>query len=132
PLMAGNDLQHMTAETKAILTNQEIIALDQDTLGKQGFCFRDNGDYQIWIKKLAKDEKAACLLNKSDEVKEVQVDFNLLLKASDSYWQQDNLDLKDYVVRDLWEHKNVAVKQNPIFIKLPPHAVTVYRFIKGK
>lgn len=130
PLMAGNDLQNMSAETKEILTNREIIALDQDPLGKQAFCFRDNSDYQIWIKKLANDEKAACLLNESDEVKEVQVDFNTLLKASDSYWKQDNWNLKDYTVRDLWEHKNIEANQDLVFIKLPPHSVKVYRFTK--
>lgn len=130
PLMAGNDLQNMSAETKEILTNREIIALDQDPLGKQAFCFRDNSDYQIWIKKLANDEKAACLLNESDEVKEVQVDFSTLLKASDSYWKQDNWNLKDYTVRDLWEHKNIEANQDLVFIKLPPHSVKVYRFTK--
>ena len=36
PLMAGNDVRHMTAETRAILTNKDVIALDQDPLGKEG------------------------------------------------------------------------------------------------
>ena len=47
PLMAGNDLQSMSPEYKTILTNKEIIALDQDTLGRQATCYRDNEDYQI-------------------------------------------------------------------------------------
>ena len=78
PLMAGNDLANMTPETKTILLNQEVIDLNQDTLGLQATCYRDNGDYQIWIKGLANNEKAICLLNKSDEKKSVQVDFALL------------------------------------------------------
>jgi alpha-galactosidase len=130
PLMAGNDLANMSAATKEILTNKEVIALDQDSLGKQGFCFRDNGDYQIWVKRLAGDEKAVCLLNKGDEVKNVQVDFSMLLKANANYWKQDSWDLKNYTVRDLWEHKNVDVSQNQVFVKLPPHSVKVYRFNK--
>ena len=56
PLLAGNDLQNMSPETKSILTNKEIIALDQDILGKQAELWRNNGDYQIWMKMLAKDE----------------------------------------------------------------------------
>jgi alpha-galactosidase len=130
PLMAGNDLASMSADTREILTNKEIIALDQDSLGKQAFCFRDNGDYQIWVKRLAGDEKAVCLLNKGDEVKNVQVDFSMLLKANANYWKQDGWDLKNYTVRDLWEHKNVDVNQSPVFVKLPPHSVKVYRFNK--
>jgi len=119
PLMAGNDLQTMTAETKNILLNKEIIALDQDPLGKQAVCYRDNGEYQIWTKELAKDEKAICLLNKSDEKKTVLVDFELLSGS-----------LSKYNVRDLWEHQDLKLKTNSVYIELLPHSVKVYRFIK--
>jgi len=78
PLMAGNDLANMTPETKSILMNREMIAIDQDTLGRQATIYRDNGDYQIWVKGLANNEKAVCLLNTSDEKKSVLVDFALL------------------------------------------------------
>src|SRR4030042_6809971 len=78
PLMAGNDLQNMTPETKSILLNKEMIAIDQDSLGRQATIYRDNGDYQIWVKTLSNNEKAVCLLNKSDEKKSVLVDFSLL------------------------------------------------------
>ncbi|MDP4210277.1 MAG: glycoside hydrolase family 27 protein [Bacteroidota bacterium] len=130
PLMAGNDLKNMADETSAILKNQELIALDQDSLGAQGFCYRDNGGYQIWIKKLAHKEKAACLLNRSDEEKTVQVDFNVLLKANDDYWSSEPYKLDDYKIRDLWEHKEVKPDKALISIKLPPHSVKVFRFIK--
>jgi alpha-galactosidase len=130
PLMAGNDLRNMSPEINSILTNGEIIALDQDAAGNQGFCMRDNGDYQIWIKKLGNDEKAACLLNISDENKEVHVDLNVMLRASNNYWSSDKYDLKDYRVRDLWEHKDLKQANSTFIVKLPPHSVIVYRFIK--
>lgn len=130
PLIAGNDLAAMSQETAGILMNKEIIALDQDTLGKQGFCYRDNGNYEIWIKKLANDEKAACLLNRDDEAKEVLVDFNLLLKASDDYWSSDRYRLENYNIRDLWEHKEIKLDETSVYVKIPPHAVKVYRFTK--
>jgi len=130
PLMAGNDLGNMTPETKEILTNSEIIALDQDKLGKQGFCYRDNGDYEIWIKKLEGKEKAALLLNRSDEEKTVQVDFNVLLRANDDYWSNEPYKLVDYKVRDLWLHKEVLMEKPVINMTLPPHTVKVFRFIK--
>jgi len=131
PLIAGNDLGNMSPDTKEILTNSEIIALDQDTLGKQGFCFRDNGNFQIWIKKLANKEKAACLLNRSDEEKTVQVDFNVILKANDDYWSSEPYKLQDYKVRDLWEHNEVKLENNLRYIKIPPHSVKVFRFIRN-
>ena len=130
PLMAGNDLSNMTSATKSILTNDEVIALDQDSLGKQGFCYRSEGGYEIWIKELSNHDKAACLLNRGDEAKEIQVDFNVLLKASNNYWRSDPYQLKDYKVRDLWAHKAVKTDENPVYVKMPPHSVIVYRFIK--
>jgi alpha-galactosidase len=130
PLMAGNDLQNMTPETKSILLNKEIIALDQDSLGRQAVCYRDNGDYQIWIKVLANNEKAICLLNKSDEKKSVMVDYALLAKANTGRRSGPAMNLENYRVRDLWEHKDLNLKETSIFVDLLPHTVKVYRFIK--
>ncbi len=130
PLMAGNDLADMSPETKEILMNEEIIALDQDTLGRQGFCYRDNGDYEIWIKPLGNNDKAACLLNRGDEIKTVQVDYSFLLTASLNYWSNDPYKLEDYTVRDLWEHKNVKIDDPVVYIEIPPHSVKVFRFSK--
>lgn len=130
PLMAGNDLQNMTKEILGILTNKEMIAINQDTLGKQAFCFRDNGDYEIWVKKLAEEEKAVCLLNRSDEVKTVEVNIPVLLKSNDYYWSTEPYEMKNYYLRDLWEHKNVNTEENTMSVTLPPHSVKVYRFIK--
>ncbi len=129
PLMAGNDLRAMDDETKEILSNTEIIDLDQDPQGKQGFCYRDNGDYEIWIKPLEGKGKAACLLNRGDEKKTVQVDFSLLVKANDQYWRLDPYNLNDYKIRDLWSHKDVKLQGNTMEIELPPHSVKVFRFI---
>ncbi|MDD4923126.1 MAG: glycoside hydrolase family 27 protein, partial [Bacteroidales bacterium] len=117
PLIAGNDLQNMTPETKEILLNKELIAIDQDPLGKQGKCYRDNGDYQIWIKELANKEKAVCLLNKSDEKKSVLVDFDLLAGSK-----------SNYKVKDLWENKELNLKTTSMYVDLNPHAVKVYKF----
>jgi alpha-galactosidase len=123
PLIAGNDLQTMTPEIKTILTNKEMIAINQDTLGRQGTCYRDNYGYQIWTKPLANNEKAVCLLNKSDEKKSVLVDFVLLGKTRTST-------LENYRIRDVWEHKDINLKETSMYIELPPHSVKVFRFIK--
>jgi alpha-galactosidase len=136
PLMAGNDLQNMTPETKAILLNKEVIALDQDSLGRQATCYRDNGDYQIWVKALSNNEKAVCLLNKSDEKKSVLVDFALLAQVRTFFrgpfggGRQAPLTLDNYRVRDLWEHKDLVLKETSIYIDLVPHSVKLYRFIR--
>jgi alpha-galactosidase len=129
PLMTGNDIREMTLDTKSILTNKEIIALNQDSLGQQAFCFRDNGDYEIWIKKLANNERAICLLNRGDEIKSVQVDFDLLLKSNSTYWKLEPYKLEDYKVRDLWEHKELSLDMSIDYFEIPPHSVKVFRYI---
>jgi len=132
PLMAGNDLRTMSAETLEILTNREMIAINQDSLGKQAFCFRDNGDYEIWVKKLAGDERAVCLLNRSDEKKIVEVDFRVLLAANDDYWKTSPGDLKNYSIRDVWEHQDIKQGKNFSLVEMPPHSTKVYRLIKNQ
>lgn len=135
PLMAGNDLQNMTPDTKAILCNKEVIALDQDTLGRQATCYRDNGDYQIWIKALSNNDKAVCLLNKSDEKKSVLVDFALLaqIRTGGRGLRPAGAvptGIADYRVRDLWEHKDLILKETSVYVDLAPHTVKLYRFIR--
>ena len=129
PLIAGNDLQKMTPETKAILLNKDLIAIDQDTLGRQATCYRDNGDYQIWVKPLVNNEKAVCLLNKSDEKKSVLVDFALLSQIN-SGRRGGSTTFQNYRIKDLWEHKDLDLKENALYIELDPHSAKVYRFIK--
>jgi alpha-galactosidase len=48
PLLAGNDLEHMTADTREILLNKEVIAVDQDTMGLQGRRVKKMGDLEVW------------------------------------------------------------------------------------
>jgi len=130
PLLAGNDIQNMSPEIKSILTNGEMIALDQDTLGKQGVCYKDLGDTEIWIKNLANKERAVCLLNRSDEKKNVRVDFDLLLKVTNVNENLEPYKLEDYKVRDLWGHKELSMKESSSHIDMPPHSVKVYRYMR--
>jgi len=126
PLIAGNDLENMSPETLEILTNKEMIAVDQDAFGKQGTCFRDNGDFEIWVKKLINNEVSICLLNRSEEDKEVQVNLESLLKDI-GIWNYDTDKLENFIVRDLWKHENLKIKDLSR-IKMAPHTVKVYRF----
>lgn len=131
PLMAGNDLENMSKETMGILTNANLIAVDQDSLGKQAICAREVAGYEIWIKPLVKEGKAVCLLNRSDEEKTVHIDFNYLLTENGDYWHKDKYELKDYYITDLWENIEAKMDKSGLStVKIPPHSVKVYSFIK--
>lgn len=53
PLLAGNDVRSMSASTKSILLNKDVIAIDQDALGKQATRISKEGDVETWVKPLA-------------------------------------------------------------------------------
>jgi alpha-galactosidase len=67
PLLAGNDLRNMSSEIAAMLTNREVIAVDQDKEGKQGRRISKTGDQEIWARLLAGNEQAVALFNRGDQ-----------------------------------------------------------------
>ena len=64
PLIAGNDVRHMSKEVRTILTNTEVIAVDQDWGGRQGSKVRDDGDTEVWAKPMSDGSVAVILLNR--------------------------------------------------------------------
>jgi len=124
PLMAGNDLRSMDKDTKEILTNKEVIAVDQDSLGQQARRFMDMGDHEIWAKPLAKGEVAVCFLNRTDH--EWQLDYNW--KKDVMYFATDvNIHKNEYTIRDLWKHKDIGTTAANTKCNIPAHGVLMVR-----
>jgi len=71
PLIAGNDVRNMSDEIREILTNTEVIAVDQDSLGIQGRKVRDDGDFEVWSKPLRDGSRAVVLLDLSSDDTEI-------------------------------------------------------------
>ncbi len=67
PLLAGNDLTKMSVADKAILTNKDVIAIDQDALGKQGDRVSADGPYEVWSKPLKDGSVAVALFNRGGD-----------------------------------------------------------------
>jgi len=76
PLIAGNDLRSMTPEIRDILTNKELIAIDQDPLGKQGRRIRQQGDLEVWVRELAAGRYAVALFNRSNIPADISVKWD--------------------------------------------------------
>jgi alpha-galactosidase len=75
PLMAGNDLRSMTPEIHDILTNKEVIAIDQDPLGRQGRRVAKDGDLEVWAKQMQDGSRAVVLLNRGASPQPVTVNW---------------------------------------------------------
>ncbi len=129
PLVAGNDLRTMSAQTKAILTNKEVIAIDQDPLGVAAFRFQMADSVELWVKPLTNDEFAICFLNKGEKVQKLN------LKWSDLPINHNELkiDLKNvrYALRDLWTKKSAGNTSKTLKSDLPAHDVLVFKLTKN-
>jgi alpha-galactosidase len=97
PLLAGNDLTKMSPETLAILTNSEVIAVDQDRLGQQAHRVWEEGPLEIWMKPLADGSKAVGLFNREQGTLNMTVRFRDIGVAEAA------------TVRDVWKSKDLGL-----------------------
>jgi alpha-galactosidase len=115
PLLAGNDIRTMSEVTKSILMNKEVIAVDQDPLGKQASPVK-NGNLETWIKSLSDDSVALGIVNLGPSP------VTATVNASD-------LHLAGAVskARDLWSHKDVKFAGDAYAAQVPSHGVLLLR-----
>jgi alpha-galactosidase len=117
PLMAGNDLRSMSKETLDILTNREVIAVNQDPLGVQGRRIHDGGAKEVWFKPLQDGSRAVILFNRGTERGDISVSWEDLglfpgSKAS---------------VRDLWKKGDLGAVTGRFKVDVDPHDVVMVR-----
>ena len=115
PLIAGNDLSAMTQETKAILLNKEVIAIDQDPLGVQASRVAKDGDYEVWVRPIKGGGRAVVLLTRSTGPHAITATWEQLrypanLKAA---------------IRDLWRHGDLPSAQGSFTASVPGHGVVM-------
>jgi len=116
PLMAGNDLRSMSAETRDILTNRDVIAIDQDALGREAVRVLDDGGVEVWTRPLADGGLAVALFNRNAD--ERQSGFS---------WAAIGMAAAPASVRDLWRHSAVAPGADGFHGAVPGHGVVLLR-----
>jgi alpha-galactosidase len=121
PLLLGNDVRSISAETLAIFTNKDVIAVNQDPLGAAGDIRQKGGllgDEQVWSKPMSDGSVVVALLNKGS----LAVDIT-------AKWDAIGLKPETAVrVYDLWLHKDVAAHvTNSYGTLVRPHGVVMVR-----
>ncbi len=116
PLLAGNDLAHMSPDTLAILTNREVIAIDQDPLGKQAQRqWKDGQGAEVWTRPLANGDDALAIFNRGPRGRRISIQ-----------WSQAHLKGPFYA-RDLWRHRNLGRHASSFSAFVPAHGTVLLR-----
>jgi alpha-galactosidase len=115
PLLAGNDLRSMSPETKELLTNSEVLAVNQDKKGVQGHRVWEEGPLEIWVKPLADGNQAVGLFNRSESASKLTLDFKSIGAPASAK------------LRDLLDHKDLGAVQNSYSAEVPTHGVVLVR-----
>jgi alpha-galactosidase len=118
PLLAGNDIRSMPDETKQILMNREVIAIDQDKLGRQGFRVSKDGHTEIWAKPLEGGDLAVAMFNRGDKPE--------LMFAK---WSELGLTGK-HSTRDVWAHAERGKIKDLFEAEVSAHGVVMIRVSK--
>jgi alpha-galactosidase len=122
PLLAGNDLPHMKPEIKAILTNRDVIAINQDPLGKQATRVYSEGEVDVWARPLAGGALAIAVLNAGDTRYSTHP-FHLNLARLRLHGTQ--------TAKDLWSGKTIQLTDNQP-LELGSHDILLVRLDSPK
>ncbi len=120
PLILGNDLRNMSDAVKSIVTNKNLIAINQDSLAKQAKRVR-KGTVDVLAKPLADGSTAVCFFNKSSHAKSCKFDLNTLVK--DEYVAMKKKD--EYSVQEQWSNQS-SVTSGTLSAVLEKHQTKVF------
>jgi alpha-galactosidase len=116
PLLAGNDLRNMSPSILAILTNREVIAVNQDKAGKQGRRISKSGDQELWARPLYDGGQAIGFFNRAGAPAQITVK-----------WSDMGLQSAPKRARDLWAHRDVKLDGGEYTVTVPAHGVVLLR-----
>jgi alpha-galactosidase len=129
PLMAGNDILNMSRETLEILTNKEAIAVDQDSLGIQGFRFQQADSVETWFKPLKNGDWAVCFLNRTQSPANIEFDWKTKVYDELSGRDLDAASVQ-YELYNIWTKASAGTTKKSLKAVLPGHDVLMLRMKK--
>ncbi len=127
PLAAGNDLRKMTAQTREILTNKEVIDIDQDPRGIAAFKMVMPDSLELWVKPLKNNELALCFFNRTGSTKKIALSWKDLNITDAQSGLDVHFDKQIFTLRDVWMKKDLGKTDKILERSLDSHDVLVLR-----
>jgi alpha-galactosidase len=129
PLIAGNDLRHMSLATQAVLTNKALLSIDQDSLGAQGYKYREQDSIQTWVKPLSGGAWAVCLVNRSSTARSIHLDWSSIHATDSTGVGVFTLAPASmtYALTDCWKGKSAGSTSQAAQWELAPHDAIVLK-----
>ncbi|MGI4834227.1 MAG: glycoside hydrolase family 27 protein [Janthinobacterium lividum] len=125
PLILGNDLRQMSPATKAALTNKEVVSVDQDPLGVQGYRYAAHDSLETWLKPLAGGKWAVAFLNRGKQPRPVRFDWQATPITDELSKAELNARQTTYRLRNPWAGKDVGTTKKPFAATVPAHDVVL-------
>jgi len=127
PLIAGNDIRGMDNQVQKILTDKDMIAINQDKRGVQAFLYQQKDSVDIWIKPLSNENVAVCFLNRSQNP--VPVNYNWQLNPVADSVSKLNIDFSKelYKISDVWQKRSAGNTKKIFKGVVKPHDVIVLK-----
>ena len=129
PLIAGNDLRSMSKQTIDILTNKEVIAVNQDELGIQGFRHSKKDSVETWFKPLKNGDWAVCFLNRSTKPQKIDFEWTDETINDTVFKKVLNANSSTYQLKNLWTNKIVGTTKKDFEATVPAQDVIMMRLI---
>jgi len=120
PLLIGCDMHKMDFFTISLFSNDEVLAVDQDELGKQGWRATQNGRTEVWEKPLADKSLAVAFFNRGDAPADVSVQWSDLKLTGPQE------------LRDLWRQKDIGDQESGYSVNVAAHGAELYKISPKK
>ena len=131
PLIAGNDIRKMTKQTTDVLTNKEVVAVDQDSLGIEGFKYTVKDSIEVWFKPLKNNDWAVCFLNRSMSANNIEFNWKSENVNDTLSNRQLNAGKIKYSVKDIWTKKELGTTDKVLKVAIPAHDVLMIKLSKS-
>lgn len=132
PLFVSRNLGSLPDSTRSILTNPEVVAMDQDILGIPGFRYRQDGELEVWVRPLSRGKLAVLFLNRGSTPLAVRFDWTKQRVNDNLTHKRYDFGNTVYTVRDMWEHTQLGTTEAPLSTTLQSHSVTLLRLTPHK